>query len=140
MTPLATTAVLVGLVALATALGLLWRWQNGRLRTAAGTEIVAPGDIHGSLGGHATLLQFSSELCTPCRATHRVLESLAAESSGVAHVELDITRFPDLTDRFGILQTPTTLILDRDGAVRARIGGAARAADVRAHLDLLPTA
>ena len=140
MTPLATAAVLAGLVAFATALGLLWRRQNGRLRTVAGTATVGPGDIHGDLGRQATLLQFSSELCAPCRATGRVLGALAAESAGVAHVELDITAFPELTNRFGIVQTPTTLVLDHTGAVRARIGGAARAADVRAHLALLPTA
>jgi hypothetical protein len=34
-----------------------------------------------------------------------------------------------------VLQTPTTLILDSDGAVRARIGGAVRRDLVIAELD-----
>ncbi|MDQ1526680.1 MAG: hypothetical protein QOG18_1293, partial [Microbacteriaceae bacterium] len=38
------------------------------------------------------------------------------------------------------LQSPTTLILDGRGVIRARIGGAPRAAEVRAELDRIITA
>ena len=42
-----------------------------------------------------------------------------------------------LPRKFNVLQTPTTLILDRAGVIRARIGGAPRQADVRAALDTI---
>jgi thiol-disulfide isomerase/thioredoxin len=123
---MAVVGILLGLVALATALGLLWRASQGRVTAASGS-------VSGvELGGHATLLQLSSEVCAPCRATARVLGAL--EADGVRHVEIDIAHRPDLAARFNVLQTPTTLILDSAGAVRARIGGAVRRDVVEAAL------
>jgi thiol-disulfide isomerase/thioredoxin len=119
-------AALIGLVAVATVLGILWRASQGRVRTADGTVTGV------ELGGHATLLQLSSELCAPCRATARVLGEIV--SDGVRHVEIDIAHRPDLAAQFNVLQTPTTLILDSAGAVRARIGGAVRRDVVEAEL------
>jgi len=40
--------------------------------------------------------------------------------------EVDLTLHPEVADRFGVLQTPTTLLVDGDHRVRARIGGAPR--------------
>jgi thiol-disulfide isomerase/thioredoxin len=117
---------LAGLVALATLLGLVWRATQGRVQHATGRI----EDVE--LGARATLLQLSSEVCAPCRATARVLGQLAGDL--VRHVEVDITARPDLVTRFNVLQTPTTLILDRDGIVRARIGGAVRRDVVLAEL------
>ena len=129
--------VVLGLVAFATALGLLWKSQQGRVRRTAST-IDLPDGV--TLGGRATLLQFSTEVCSPCRATHTVLDSLARETDDVTHVDFDLTHRPDVAARFNILQTPTTLILDRDGVVRARIGGAARRDSVLAELTRIGAA
>ena len=125
--------VLAGLVLAATALGVLHRGAQGRVRTVSDSRIVAIEGV--PLGGRATLLQFSTEVCTPCRSTARVLDDLAARTDDVAHVELDVTHRPELASRYRVLQTPTTLILDGDGAVRARIGGAVRRDLVVAELE-----
>jgi len=122
-----TAATLIGLVAFATVLGLVWRAGQGRVRAGSGHVL----DVE--LGGRATLLQLSTEVCAPCRATARVLDDLSTD--GVRHVEIDITERPDLVSRFNVLQTPTTFILDGDGAVRARIGGAVRRDLVAAELE-----
>lgn len=119
--------VLFGLVALATVLGLIWRASQGRVRAASGRI----DDVE--LGGRATLLQLSTEVCAPCRATARVLGGLSDDD--IRHIEVDIVDRPDLVSRFNVLQTPTTFILDRDGAVRARIGGAVRRDLVLTELD-----
>ena len=140
MTPLAVIATLVGIVALATALGLVWKAQNGRVRTSRGDETISGLDVAADLGATATLLQFSSEVCAPCVSTHRVLDGVAAETAGVAHVDLDIVKHPELVARFNILQTPTTLVLDNRGVVRARIGGAARPESVREELARIAAA
>ena len=137
MNPVTVVIVLLGLVAVATALGLAWQSQQGRVRHADGRTIVRVRDLPGvrRFGSGATLLQFSTEVCAPCRATHTVLDGLATELSSVTHVDLDVTHRPDLAARFHIMQTPTTLILDRRGVVRARIGGAPRIDSLRAELD-----
>lgn len=121
-------AVLAGIVALATALGLIWRATTGRVRAAH-------GEAHEYADG-VTLLQFSTEVCAPCVSTHSLLERIAAERN-VSHVDIDVTHRPDIANRFNLLQSPTTLILDARGNIRARIGGAPRPADVRAALDLI---
>lgn len=118
---------LTALVAVATALGLLWRGSQGRVRAASGR-------IDGvELGGRATLLQLSSEVCAPCRATARVLGELSSDE--IRHVEVDVADRPDLATRFNVMQTPTTFILDARGSVLARIGGAVRREVVLAELD-----
>ena len=129
--------VLVALVGLATALGFTWKSQQGRVRRADGHTVVRVKDVPGirRFGSGATLLQFSTEVCAPCKATHTVLDGLAAERGSVTHVDLDVTHRPDLAAQFNIMQTPTTLILDRRGVVRARIGGAPRMDSLRAELE-----
>jgi thiol-disulfide isomerase/thioredoxin len=144
MNPGLVVILLVGLVALATGLGLLWQSQQGRVRLADGHTIIRPKDLPGvrRLGSGATLLQFSTEVCAPCRSTAKVLGELADRSDDVAHFELDVTHSAKLAARYHVMQTPTTLILDRDGAVRARIGGAVRRDLISAELDriLVPAA
>jgi thiol-disulfide isomerase/thioredoxin len=121
--------VLAGIIAVATALGFIWKATTGRVRTAT-------GEAHDFATGEVTLLQFSTEVCAPCAATHTLLATLAAERKDVSHVDIDITNRPDLAQRFKLLQSPTTLVLDAGGNIRARIGGAPRTADVIAALDL----
>ncbi|MFF1573298.1 TlpA family protein disulfide reductase [Leifsonia sp. NPDC058292] len=136
MNTLAAGALLLGVVVVATAIGLLWRARTGRVRASTAGETVRPAEVGAAgFGSGATLLQFSTEFCAPCRSTARVLGGIGAERDGVEHVEIDLTNRPDLAKRFGILQTPTTLVLDGRGTVRARIGGAARPAEVRAAIE-----
>jgi thiol-disulfide isomerase/thioredoxin len=139
MNPVAVLAILLGLVALATALGLVWKARSGRVsapgRRTSQDAVNLPGVTRGE---RATLLQFSTEVCAPCVPTRRVLGQIADSTAGVSHVDLDLTHRPDIAAQFNVLQTPTTLILDRAGVIRARIGGAPRQADVRAALaDIL---
>jgi thiol-disulfide isomerase/thioredoxin len=90
--------------------------------------------LDADLGERATLLQFSSAFCAPCRVTRRVLADVADVVPGVAHVEVDAELHLDLVRRLGILRTPTTLILDRDGREVSRASGAPRKEQVLATL------
>jgi len=142
MNPVVVAGILLALVAFSTVLGLLWARSQGRVKRADGLTVVRPADLPGRarFAEGATLVQFSTEVCAPCAATRRVLEGVASQRDDVSHIDVDLTHAPDLAARFHVLQTPTTLILDRAGVVRARIGGAVRLADVNAELDriLLP--
>lgn len=127
-----TFTVIAALIALATVLGFAHKALTGRARTVSKSLSLPDGVV---LGKDATLLQFSTEVCSPCRATHTVLDDLASERAGLNHVDLDITHRRDLAAQFNILQTPTTLILDANGTIRARIGGAVKRSTVLAELD-----
>ncbi|TXN31524.1 TlpA family protein disulfide reductase [Lacisediminihabitans profunda] len=138
MNPLAIAGALLGLVALATATGLAWRASTGRARAVSSSDtVIAVSELSADAvaGSGATLLQFSTEVCAPCKTTRTLLGSLAAELAPVRHVDVDVTHRPDIANRFNLLQSPTTFILDAKGVVRSRIGGAPRPGEVRAELD-----
>ncbi|OUD03545.1 thiol reductase thioredoxin [Streptomyces swartbergensis] len=91
-------------------------------------------ELGADLGERATLVQFSSAFCAPCRATRRVLGEVAGMVPGVTHVEIDAEAQLDLVRRLDILKTPTVLVLDADGRVVRRATGQPRKADVIAAL------
>ena len=133
MTPL---LVLVVTLAAAGAFGLLWTRRTGRLREppAAADDSASPADDLAEwgvrLGDRATLLQFSSTFCAPCRATRRILGEVAAMVDGVTHAEVDAESHLAAVRRLRIMRTPTTLVLDRRGRVVVRASGQPRKADV----------
>jgi thiol-disulfide isomerase/thioredoxin len=150
-------ALAAALVA-ATALGLGLRWRAGRFRAArsaspatgpasatgpdsaagpaqrAGTDVLTEADLGSRLGRQATLVQFSTAFCAPCRPTRQILAQVAGMTDGVTHVEIDAADRLDLVRRLRINTTPTVLVLGPDGAVVKRAAGLPRKADVIAAL------
>jgi thiol-disulfide isomerase/thioredoxin len=152
--------VIPGLIAIvcalvvATAYGLFWQQRNGRVSRVGGsaekaamtaapiaTDVSAvknsaltQADIGAVLGSRATLVQFSSAFCAPCRATRRILTDVAGMVDGVAHVEIDAESRLDLVRRLDVRRTPTTFVLGPDGRVTHRASGQPRKADVIAAL------
>ncbi|MEI5100794.1 thioredoxin family protein [Streptomyces sp. PmtG] len=92
------------------------------------------GELGGPLGERATLVQFSSAFCQPCRATRRVLADVASMVPGVTHVEIDAEGALGLVRELRVEKTPTVLVLDAGGRVVRRASGQPRKADVIAAL------
>ncbi|MFF2329868.1 MULTISPECIES: TlpA family protein disulfide reductase [unclassified Streptomyces] len=86
------------------------------------------------LGERATLVQFSSAFCQPCRATRRTLVEVARMVDGVAHVEIDAEAHLTLVRALEISRTPTVLVLDATGRIVRRAVGQPRTVDVVAAL------
>jgi thiol-disulfide isomerase/thioredoxin len=99
-----------------------------------GDTRLTAADLGAGLGERATLVQFSTAFCQPCRATRRVLADVRALVPGVAHVEIDAESRLDLMRRLEITATPTVLVLDPGGAVVKQATGQPRKADVLAAL------
>ncbi|AUG81308.1 thioredoxin [Kitasatospora sp. MMS16-BH015] len=91
-------------------------------------------ELGAELGERATLVQFSTAFCQPCRATRRVLAEVAGMVAGVAHVEVDAEERLELVRRLGVVRTPTVLVLDSAGQVVRRAAGQPRRVDVIAAL------
>lgn len=103
----------------------------------APVSVLDGAGIEHRLGHRATLLQFSSAFCAPCRVTRRVLEEVAGLVPGVTHVEVDAEHHLELVRRLGVARTPTTLILDAHGRELSRASGAPQRDEVIATLDRL---
>ena len=101
---------------------------------APGLADVLPSDTR--LGERATLLQFSTAFCAPCRATRRTLAEVAEVVPGVVHVEIDAEHHLDLVRRLRVARTPTTLVLDARGREVSRASGAPRKEQVLGALAL----
>ncbi len=135
--------IAAAVLAAATVFGLVRRRRDGVLRERRQgarrgggdmAETLGPDELGAALGERATLLQFSSAFCAPCRATRRTLGEVAGMVDGVVHVELDAEAHLDLVRRLNVVRTPTVLVLDGAGRVVRRAAGAPRKADVIAAL------
>ncbi|MEU6192454.1 thioredoxin family protein [Streptomyces sp. NPDC047061] len=128
--------VCVTVLAAASVYGVLHRRRSGRVRVRGRDDgkRLGAAELGGELGERATLVQFSSAFCAPCRATRRVLGEVAGMVPGVTHVEIDAEARLDLVRELEILKTPTVLVLDAAGRVVRRATGQPRKADVIAAL------
>jgi thiol-disulfide isomerase/thioredoxin len=128
-------------VVVAVGFGLHRRRTDGTFAATASSPTawtsVAASVPDAELGERATLLQFSSAFCAPCRTTRVVLSDVAGKVDGVAHVEIDAEEHLDLVRALDVRRTPTTLVLDRDGVEITRAAGAPRREQVLAALPAL---
>jgi thiol-disulfide isomerase/thioredoxin len=134
--------VLIAVLVFALAGGATWRRTNGRMRTMTTepelaladatdlTSLLTGRQLGHDLGERATLVQFSSAFCAPCRATRRILADVAAMTQGVTHVEIDAESRLDLVRQLNVLRTPTVLVLAADGRIVRRASGQPRKPDV----------
>jgi thiol-disulfide isomerase/thioredoxin len=96
--------------------------------------MITGADLGLPLGERATLVQFSTAFCAPCRATRQILAEVAGMTEGVAHVEIDAESHLDLVRRLDVRRTPTVLVVGPDGRITKRASGQPRKADVIAAL------
>jgi hypothetical protein len=154
--PVALTGagVAAGVLAVASAVGVWLRRSNGRMRPVA-RRAPELGDSGGTPsqraaaallaalgvtpGTPATLLQFSSVFCAPCRATRRVCAEVAGTLEGVHHVEVDAESHLHAVRALRIWRTPTVLVVDSAGLIVQRAAGVPSQAQVIAAVaPLLP--
>ena len=112
------------MLALATAYGFWYQRSRGAIRDKERSGIITAQMIGASLGTRASLVQFSSAFCTPCRATRALLENVVEGLSDVVHIDIDAEDHLELVRELNILSTPTTLILDSRGHEVGRAVGA----------------
>ncbi|MFD0971131.1 TlpA family protein disulfide reductase [Plantactinospora endophytica] len=155
---LSGSVAVVATLLLATGFGLWRRRCDGRLRPETTTmRLDAPGPPAAAgpdttpdrVGGRpvdpallaalgvrpgdsATLLQFSSAFCAPCRATRQVLADVTGTLDGVRHVEVDAASQLPAVRALGIWRTPTVLVVDADGRIVRRAAGVPARAQVLA--------
>jgi thiol-disulfide isomerase/thioredoxin len=134
-----TGPVILGAALVATVVvALLMRWKNGRFAAAVEddtSERLTAEQIGVPLGERATLVQFSSAFCSPCRATRVVLADIASSTPGVVTVDIDAESHLQLVRDLSVMRTPTVLVLDAGGTVTTRASGLPRREQVLAAVE-----
>ena len=130
--------ILLGVLALTAVVGVIFARRNGRLSQVeapvSAAEKLTAQDLGAPLGERATLVQFSTVFCAPCRTTRVNLKNLAEKSQGISYVDIDAESHLALVRRLNVMRTPTVLVLDADGVIAGRGSGDIRVPDVVASL------
>ncbi len=134
--------VLLAIFAVAALAGIWWKVTSGRAKRTDGSQTVDLAELSAikngqkvsKFGARVTFLQFSGEFCSQCPPTARVLAELESKTPGALHIEVDITNRLDLARKFNILQTPTTLVLDKHGVIMSRIVGSPKTTTLESEL------
>ncbi len=120
----------------ATGYGLWYQRTRGEFRrkkTVNGPTLTA-AIVGTELGARATMVQFSSAFCTPCRATKVLLEDMVKTMTDVRYAHVDAESHLELVRELDIRSTPTTLFLNHAGVEVGRAMGTPKRAQVHAAL------
>ena len=119
-------AVLGGIVILSFVLGPPVRDLPGSPARLQEAEAADSSSIEGIENPQhlPVLLEFSLDICMPCRRMKPILEEVAKEYQNKLLVKiLEIEDYPDLTRQFDIRVVPTQIFLDSQGKVFQRHEG-----------------
>ena len=122
---------------LASAYGFWWKLSRGAIRSnkAIPGHRLTPETLGEALGSRATMVQFSSAFCTPCRATHSLLSQMVLTMNDVKHIQVDAESHLELVRELDIRSTPTTLFINKDGIEVGRAAGTPKREQVLAALS-----
>ena len=127
---------LVIVLVLASAYGIWWKRSRGAIRSnkaIPGHRLTAQA-LGEPLGSRATMVQFSSAFCAPCRATHSLLSQMVVPMDDVKHIHIDAESHLELVRELDIRSTPTTLFINKDGIEVGRAAGTPKREQVLAAL------
>ena len=112
-------------LALASAYGIWYRRSRGAIRTnkAIPGHLLTAEILGESLGSRATMVQFSSAFCAPCKATHALLTQMVVAMDDVKHIHIDAESHLELVRQLDIRSTPTTIFLNKSGIEVGRAAG-----------------
>jgi thiol-disulfide isomerase/thioredoxin len=118
---------------------LWWKKTRGAIRTkksVPGHRLNA-STLGEELGSRATMVQFSSAFCAPCKATHALLSQMVVPMHDVKHIHIDAESHLELVRQLDIRSTPTTIFLNRDGIEVGRAAGTPKREQVLAALNAI---
>ena len=135
----------LGLLALATIGGTLYKILHGRGHKVSSKEVIDLGKLRATNNGiavteygkKATLIQFTTEYCGLCPGVRRTLSQLEYRLGGLRFAEVDITERLDVAAHFNINQTPTVFLLDHKGNLIYRVGGVPKLPQLMEELEKL---
>ncbi len=126
-------------LAIASAYGLWVKRSRGAIRSkkAMPDHRLTAAGLGEELGSRATMVQFSSAFCAPCKATHALLSQMVIPMADVKHIHIDAESHLELVRQLDIRSTPTTLFLNSEGIEVGRAAGTPKREQVLAALNAI---
>ncbi len=126
-------------LALASAYGFWYQRSRGAIRTnkAVPNHVLNAQTLGEALGSRATMVQFSSAFCSPCKATHALLSQMVVSMEDVKHIHIDAESHLELVRQLDIRSTPTTIFLNGQGVEVGRAAGTPKRDQVLAALNAI---
>jgi len=132
------TLIILGVLGIASLGYLWWSRRQGVVQIVDIPGALSSETLGAKRGYRATFVQFSTPICAKCPPTANLLRRVAAEYENVAHIEIDASERLDLARELDIMRTPTTLVLDSDGVIVARMSGAPNEHQAHEALEAAP--
>ena len=126
-------------LAIASAYGIWWKRSRGAIRSKKSMpdHRLTAAVLGEELGSRATMVQFSSAFCAPCKATHALLSQMVIPMTDVKHIHIDAESHLELVRQLDIRSTPTTLFLNSQGVEVGRAAGTPKREQVIAALNAI---
>lgn len=122
-----------------TAFGIWYKLSRGEFRAKKSLHgpTLTEQIIGTPLGSKATMVQFSSAFCSPCRATKVLLEHMVETMPEIRYAHIDAESHLELVRKLDIRSTPTTLFLNSEGVEVGRAMGTPKRDQVLKALDAI---
>lgn len=122
-----------------TAFGIWYKRSRGEFRAKKSLHgpTLTEQIIGTPLGSKATMVQFSSAFCSPCRATKVLLEHMVETMPEIRYAHIDAESHLELVRKLDIRSTPTTLFLNSEGVEVGRAMGTPKRDQVLKALDAI---
>lgn len=105
---------IISVLLLGAVFGYHWRLTR-RVARMIGSEVPDTGGLDGGAGAERRVYYFFSRKCRVCRGIAAMVDEVAAGHANL--IRVDVAEHLDLTDRFGIMGTPTFVAV-ADGHIR----------------------
>jgi thioredoxin 1 len=79
-------------------------------------------NFDGFISEGVSVVQFSAEWCSPCRALSPIMEEVSNEYDSVKFGKIDVDESSDIASKFGIRSIPTVLIFKDSEIVDKHLG------------------
>ena len=98
------------------------------------TEVLASSDFESKVlqAKAPVLVDFFATWCGPCKRVAPVVDEIALESVGKAHVfKVDIDQSPDIASKYGVMSVPTFIVFE-NGEPKQQLLGAQPKSQIKA--------